>query len=76
MLVETTECAMAHCGSNEVLIVGGVGCNLRLQAMMGSIVNSKERGGMVYGMDDERYCIDNDSPGRLGDVQEWTDHTH
>ena len=25
MLVETTECALAHCGSNEVLIVGGVG---------------------------------------------------
>ena len=56
MLVETTERAMAHCGSNEVLIVGGVGCNLRLQEMMGSMV--KERGGMVYGMD-ERYCIDN-----------------
>ena len=30
MLVETTERAMAHCNSNEVLIVGGVGCNLRL----------------------------------------------
>ena len=56
MLVETTERAMAHCGSNEVLIVGGVGCNLRLQEMMGAMV--RERGGMVYGMD-ERYCIDN-----------------
>lgn len=31
MLVEITERAMAHCGSEEVLIVGGVGCNLRLQ---------------------------------------------
>ena len=31
MLVETTERAMAHCGSREVLIVGGVGCNKRLQ---------------------------------------------
>ena len=44
---------------------------------MGSMV--KERGGMVYGMD-ERYCINKgaimDSPGWLGDVQEWTDHTH
>ena len=29
MLVETTERAMAHCNSNEVLICGGVGCNLR-----------------------------------------------
>ena len=27
MLIETTERAMAHCGQNEVLIVGGVGCN-------------------------------------------------
>ncbi len=26
MLVETTERAMAHIGSKEVLIVGGVGC--------------------------------------------------
>ena len=26
MLVETTERAMAHCGSQEVLICGGVGC--------------------------------------------------
>ena len=29
MLVEITERAMAHVGSNEVLIVGGVGCNLQ-----------------------------------------------
>lgn len=29
MLVEITERAMAHCNSAEVLIVGGVGCNLR-----------------------------------------------
>ncbi|KAJ8971326.1 hypothetical protein NQ317_012293 [Molorchus minor] len=34
MLVETTERALAHCNSNEVLIVGGVGCNIRLQEMM------------------------------------------
>lgn len=31
MLVEITERAMAHCGAADVLIVGGVGCNLRLQ---------------------------------------------
>lgn len=30
MLVEVTERAMAHCGSNEVMLVGGVGCNVRL----------------------------------------------
>eukprot|EP00918_Siedleckia_nematoides_P072568 GHVU01158404.1.p1 GENE.GHVU01158404.1~~GHVU01158404.1.p1 ORF type:complete len:163 (+),score=26.41 GHVU01158404.1:4209-4697(+) len=34
MLVEITERAMAHTGNNEVLIVGGVGCNLRLQVLL------------------------------------------
>ena len=29
MLIETTERAMAHCDSNQVLLVGGVACNLR-----------------------------------------------
>lgn len=56
MLVETTERAMAHCGSNEVLIVGGVGCNHRLQEMMARMV--EERGGRVFATD-EHYCIDN-----------------
>jgi len=45
MLVETTERAMAHCGSDEVLICGGVGCNLRLQEMMAEMC--KERGAKV-----------------------------
>ena len=56
MLVETTERAMAHCGSKEVLLVGGVGCNVRLQEMMK--IMAEERGGSVCAMDD-RYCIDN-----------------
>lgn len=56
MLVEITERAMAHVGSPDVLIVGGVGCNLRLQEMMGVMVS--ERGGHLYATDD-RYCIDN-----------------
>ena len=56
MLVETTERAMAHCNSNEVLLVGGVGCNVRLQEMMG--IMARERGGTVCAMDD-RYCVDN-----------------
>ncbi|EFN52171.1 hypothetical protein CHLNCDRAFT_27124 [Chlorella variabilis] len=56
MLVEITERAMAHVGSNDVLIVGGVGCNLRLQEMMQVMVG--ERGGRLYATDD-RYCIDN-----------------
>ena len=56
MLVETTERAMAHTEHNQVLIVGGVGCNKRLQEMMGQM--TKERGGTVSAMD-HRYAIDN-----------------
>jgi len=56
MLVEITERAMAHVGSSQVLIVGGVGCNKRLQEMMGAM--TADRGGSVYATD-ERFCIDN-----------------
>ncbi|KAK2764884.1 putative tRNA threonylcarbamoyladenosine biosynthesis protein kae1 [Arachnomyces sp. PD_36] len=56
MLVEITERAMAHVGSREVLIVGGVGCNERLQEMMG--IMARDRGGSVFATD-ERFCIDN-----------------
>lgn len=56
MIVEVTERAMAHVGSKEVLIVGGVGSNERLQQMMG--IMAKERGGSVFATD-ERFCIDN-----------------
>nr|NVI71662.1 putative tRNA N6-adenosine threonylcarbamoyltransferase [Cucujiformia] len=53
MLVETTERALAHCNSREVLIVGGVGCNLRLQEMMGTMC--EERGAKLFATD-ERFC--------------------
>ncbi|KAF8622225.1 hypothetical protein AX15_007166 [Amanita polypyramis BW_CC] len=56
MLVEITERAMAHIGSKEVLIVGGVGSNERLQGMMG--IMARERGGQVFATD-EMFCIDN-----------------
>ena len=56
MLVEITERAMAHVGTRDVLIVGGVGCNKRLQRMMEVMVG--ERGGRLFATDD-RYCIDN-----------------
>ena len=56
MLIETTERAMAHCGSTEVLICGGVGCNLRLQEMMG--IMCEERNAKLFATD-ERFCIDN-----------------
>ena len=39
------ERAMAHCGSEEVLICGGVGCNMRLQNMIGEMC--QERGAKV-----------------------------
>lgn len=56
MLVEITERTMAHCNTQDVLIVGGVGCNMRLQEMMQKMV--EQRGGKLYATDD-RYCIDN-----------------
>jgi len=56
MLVEITERAMAHVGSADVLIVGGVGSNLRLQQMMG--VMAAERGGQIYGVE-SLYAVDN-----------------
>lgn len=56
MLVEITERAIAHCGQNQVLIVGGVGCNKRLQEMMSDML--KHRGGSLCAID-QRYCIDN-----------------
>ncbi|KAM3738858.1 hypothetical protein ACB098_09G163000 [Castanea mollissima] len=56
MLVEITERAMAHCDTKDVLIVGGVGCNERLQEMMRTMCS--ERGGKLFATDD-RYCIDN-----------------
>jgi N6-L-threonylcarbamoyladenine synthase len=56
MLVEITERAMAHTGADTVLIVGGVGCNMRLQEMMGQM--AADRGASLCAMD-HRYCVDN-----------------
>lgn len=56
MLVEVTERAMSHCQSNQVLVVGGVGCNKRLQEMLK--IMAEERNGTVCAMD-QRYQIDN-----------------
>lgn len=55
-LVEVTERAMAFLGIKEVLLVGGVGCNKRLQEMLG--IMAKERDAILYATD-ERFCIDN-----------------
>ncbi|KAK1132171.1 hypothetical protein K0M31_016295 [Melipona bicolor] len=56
MLIEITERAMAHVKSSEVLIVGGVGCNEKLQDMMK--VMCEERNAVLHATD-ERFCIDN-----------------
>ncbi|KAG5496848.1 hypothetical protein GH5_01353 [Leishmania sp. Ghana 2012 LV757] len=56
MLVEVTERAMSQIKASDVLIVGGVGCNERLQEMMQQM--AAERGGRCFDMD-QRYCIDN-----------------
>ena len=58
MLVEITERAMAHAGASEVLMVGGVACNVRLQEMMQLMVQDRAGKGKVCAMD-HRYCIDN-----------------
>ena len=50
MLVETTERAMALCGQKQVLVVGGVGCNERLQEMITKMAS--ERGATVCTMDE------------------------
>lgn len=49
MLVEITERAVAHTQSDTVLIVGGVGCNQRLQDMMQDML--RDRGGKLCAMD-------------------------
>ncbi|KEP64763.1 UNVERIFIED_CONTAM: O-sialoglycoprotein endopeptidase [Hammondia hammondi] len=56
MLTEVTERAMALHYADQVLVVGGVGCNLRLQEMLKEM--AMRRGASMGGMDD-RYCIDN-----------------
>lgn len=57
MLVEITERALAHTNSTEVLIVGGVGSNLRLQEMMSLMLKSRKN--CTSYATDERFCIDN-----------------
>jgi N6-L-threonylcarbamoyladenine synthase len=58
MLIETTERALAHVGANEVLIVGGVGCNEHLQDMMRRMLSQRIPPGRLCAIDD-RYAIDN-----------------
>ena len=50
MLVEITQRAMSHCESKQVIVVGGVGCNKRLQKMIQDMVEERE-GGKMGGID-------------------------
>ncbi|PHJ17458.1 o-sialoglycoprotein endopeptidase [Cystoisospora suis] len=56
MLTEVTERAMALYHADQVLVVGGVGCNLRLQQMLREMAQAR---GASMGAMDDRYCIDN-----------------
>ncbi len=46
MLCEVAERAMAHIGTDELLLGGGVACNMRLQEMASTM--ARERGGRSY----------------------------
>lgn len=59
MLIEITERAMAHTGQTDVLIVGGVGCNKRLQEMMAKMLEQRSNHNSKLCAMDHRYCIDN-----------------
>jgi len=56
MLTEVAERAMAHGEKSEVLLGGGVACNLRLQEMVR--VMSEERGARMF-VPPKALCIDN-----------------
>ncbi|KAE9550281.1 hypothetical protein FO519_006519 [Halicephalobus sp. NKZ332] len=56
MMIETTERALAVAKLDTVLVVGGVGCNKRLQEMMEKMCQER---GATLGATDSRYCIDN-----------------
>ena len=64
---------MAHVGTNEVLIVGGVGCNERLQEMMSMMVKQRKLKGTtgVLCAMDQRYCIDNGCMIAFTGLKQW-----
>ncbi|MBN2880726.1 tRNA (adenosine(37)-N6)-threonylcarbamoyltransferase complex transferase subunit TsaD [Candidatus Woesearchaeota archaeon] len=56
MLIEVSERAMAHCGKTELLLGGGVACNLRLQEM--AKIMCSERNGKCFILPNE-FNVDN-----------------
>jgi N6-L-threonylcarbamoyladenine synthase/protein kinase Bud32 len=56
MCTEVTERALAHTGKNEVLLVGGVGANARLQEMLAQMC--EDRGAALF-VPERKYLGDN-----------------
>lgn len=56
MLIEVSERAMAHCGKEELLLGGGVACNIRLQEM--AKIMCEERGAKCYVLENQ-FNVDN-----------------
>ena len=66
MLVETAERALAHTGKKELLLGGGVACNLRLQEMCR--IMCKERGAKLF-VPSREFLVDNAGMiGFLGEI--------
>jgi len=56
MCVEVTERALAHAGKDEVLLVGGVGANARLQEMLGVMCEDR---GASFAVPERTFLGDN-----------------
>lgn len=56
MIVEVTERALAHMNKNEVLLVGGVASNKRLQEMFNIMCSER---GAIFKVVEEEYASDN-----------------
>ncbi len=56
MLLEVAERALAHCNRDELILGGGVACNIRLQEMAKKMC--KDRGARCY-IPDNEFLVDN-----------------
>ena len=56
MLIETAERALAHIDKKELVLGGGVACNIRLQEM--ARIMCRERGAKFF-VPENQYLVDN-----------------
>lgn len=63
MLTEVTERAVAHTGKKEILLIGGVAANKRLQEMMGKMCEEREA---------TMYVVPHEYAGDQGAMIAWT----